>query len=80
MYTSEAVEFFELVLTSGLIAVSALTVASLIGFTLAHLVIRERAAARQPAVAQAAAPAVAVRSRAPAATAYAASTPAAVAG
>jgi len=73
VYTSEAVHFFELVLASGLIAVFALTVASLIGFTVTHLVFRERAGARSVSST------VADRPRAPATPAYAVSSPVAVA-
>ena len=42
-YTSETVEFFTLVLTSGMIAVAALAIASMIGFTVAFVLFRERA-------------------------------------
>ena len=55
-YTSEVVDFFVLVLTSGLIAVTALAIASLIGFALAFVLFRERAMAAAPAGARAAAP------------------------
>ena len=79
VYTSEAVRFFELILTSGLIAVSALAVASLIGFTVTHLVFRERVVARQPAAARAVSSAVADRPNVPAAPAYAARTPVGIA-
>jgi len=79
VYTSEAVQFFELVLASGLIAVFALTIASLIGFTVTHLVFRERVDARQQAGARSVSSTVADRPRAPAAPAYVVSSPVAVA-
>ena len=44
-YTSETVEFFTLVLTSGVIAATALAIASLISFTLVLVLFRERATA-----------------------------------
>jgi ABC-type spermidine/putrescine transport system permease subunit II len=82
IYTSEAVDFFALVLTSGLIAVTALAVACLIGFTVAFVLFRERASVAVPAGARAAAPAIDIRPQ-PAdrdAPAYTVRTPAAVAG
>jgi hypothetical protein len=60
-YTSETVEFFTLVLTSGVIAATALAIASLISFTLVLVLFRERAAAVAPAGMPAAEPAFDVR-------------------
>lgn len=45
VYTSDAVEFFTLVLTSGMIAVVALLVVSAIGFSAAFVLLREQNAA-----------------------------------
>jgi hypothetical protein len=50
VYTSEAVDFFGLVLTSGIIALTALGIASVIAFTLAYFLFRERAVVAAPAV------------------------------
>ena len=82
VYTSDTVEFFTLVLTSGLIAVTALTVACLIGFTVAFVLFRERSLVAVPAGARAAAPAIDIRPQPAAgdAPAYTVRTPAAVAG
>ena len=58
VYTSDAVGFFTLVITSGLIAASALAVASLIGFTVAFVLFRERAVGIRPVDPRAAVPTV----------------------
>lgn len=82
VYTSETVEFFTLVLTSGMIAVAALAVASLIGFSVAFVLFRERAAAVAPAGARAGVPATEIRplGMSPANPAYAMQTSAAAVG
>ena len=79
-YTSEAIDFFVLVLTSGMIAVAALAVASAFAFFVAFVLLRERAAAG--AVAPVGGPAAIPRTevRPAHSTTYAAGTPAAVAG
>jgi ABC-type spermidine/putrescine transport system permease subunit II len=48
VYSPELVEFVEVVVASGLIALAALTVASLIGFTVAFGLFRERVAVPKP--------------------------------
>lgn len=50
VYTSEAVDFFGLVMTSGIIALTALGVASVIALTLAYFLFREHAAVAAPVV------------------------------
>jgi hypothetical protein len=80
-YTTDTVEFFTLVLTSGMIAVAALAVASLIGFTVAFVLYRERDAA-SVSVGAMAVPAVEIRPRdvSPATPAYPMQSSAVVAG
>lgn len=77
--STDALEFFTIVLNSGLIALAALVVASAIAFTAAFVLFRERSA--EPIRARAGSP-VEVRPRGEirAATICAAGTPTAIAG
>jgi len=75
VYTPPGYEFYQIVAISAMCAVGILTFASLIGFGVSYLVLREPHAAREPATAGGMVPAPA----APVPTAFA-NTPVAVAG
>jgi len=49
MYSFQGLENWELVFVSGMAALIMLTISSLIGFGVAHLVLREPATVKQPA-------------------------------
>jgi hypothetical protein len=80
-YTSDAMSFFMLVLTSGLIAVMVLSVACAISFTVAFVLFRERSLAPQSAESRVAFPTIVgePRDRLPVVPAFAAHSPAAMA-